>query len=550
MNFEEEARKLLNKVSSQVEVRLEIPANKEYGDYAFPCFDLAKELRKNPAEIAKEIASKIKSDIFIVSSLGPYVNFKIDNKKLVSIVLSEIIKEKDNYGRQNVGKGKKLLIEHTSINPNAAPHVGSGRNALIGDAITRIYRFLGYKVDVHYYVNDVGKQIAYLVLVCKGKPRFEELIHIYIKINKKAEEDDKIEKQALMLIAKLEAGDKKVRARFNKVVSICVSGQRKILAELGIRYDKFDYESKYLWDKSVKNVLGRLEKTGKVFTDENGRKVLKQEEFESAMKMPLLVLTRGDGTTLYVLRDLAYTIDKLRKAAKNMIVLGEDQKLYFQQLSSALNLLGYKQPEIIHYSFILLDSEKMQKRQGNFVLLQDFMNELLDKARDELRKRYKKADENLAKKIAYGSLKYGILKISPEKNVNFDWQQALSFEGDSCPYIQYAHARASSILRKSLFKKGSRKTQKADLGLLRNDEEIKLVKKLSEFKDCILTYKPYVIAGYAFDVAKLFNEFYHSCQVIDKDKKLMLARLQLVKATKWVLKNSLMLLGIDAPEKM
>ena len=541
MNFEEEVKKLLEKELKK-KVEIEVPANQEHGDYAYPCFELARSYKKNPIEIAKNIASKLKSDLFEINNAGPYVNFKIQKNKIAKIILSDVLKEKDNYGRMKTGEN--VLIEHTSINPNAPPHVGSARNALIGDSIARIYRFLGYKTDIHYYINDVGKQIAYLALGLKGKPKFGQLMKVYVEMSKKAEKDEKIEKQALQLLAKLEKGDKAVKNKFKKIVDVCVNGQVNILSELGIKYDKFDYESKYLWDKSVNEVLWRLEKSGKVFTDEHGRKVLDQKEFEFAMKQPLLVLTRGDGTSLYVLRDLAYTIDKLKMAKKNIVVLGEDQKLYFQQLAAALKLLGYEQPEIIHYSFILLESKKMQKRQGNFVLLQDFMDELLKKAGSELKKRYKKIDRQLAMKIAYGALKYSILRVSPEKNVNFDWDQALSLDGDSAPYIQYSYARASSILRKA------KPVARADLSLLQKDEELRLIKHISKFKDTIATMKPQAIAAYAFDLAQLFNEFYHNCQVIGKDKEIMYARLELVKATRYTLKNALDLLGIEAVEKM
>ena len=238
------------------------------------------------------------------------------------------MRQKDKYGSNYAGKEKKILVEHTSINPNASPHVGRARNALIGDSIVRILRFQGYKIEVHYFVNDVGKQIAMLVLGAEGKKNidFKDLLSIYIEINKKIEENPELEKKALELLNKLEKGDKAIKNNFEKIVNTCVKGQIKILSELGIKYDFFDYESKYLWGKKTDETLKRLERTGKLFIDGFNRWVMDQKGYELGMKVPVLVLTRGDGTSLYPLRDIAYNLDKLKKC-DNIVILGEDQKL-------------------------------------------------------------------------------------------------------------------------------------------------------------------------------------------------------------------------------
>ena len=460
------------------------------------------------------------------------------------------MRQKDKYGSNYAGRGKKILVEHTSINPNASPHVGRARNALIGDSIVRILRFQGYKIEVHYFVNDVGKQIAMLVLGAEGKKNidFKDLLSIYIEINKKIEENPELEKKALELLNKLEKGDKAIKNNFEKIVNTCVKGQIKILSELGIKYDFFDYESKYLWGKKTDETLKRLERTGKLFIDGFNRWVMDQKGYELGMKVPVLVLTRGDGTSLYPLRDIAYNLDKLKKC-DNIVILGEDQKLYQEQMATVLKELELKPPRVVHYSFVLLQEGKMSTRKGNVVLLEDFMKEAVGKASEELKKRYKKIDEKAAKTIAYGAIKYGILKVSPEKNVVFEWKQALSFEGETGPYIQYAYARISSILNKN-----KKFNQKADLSLLKEREEIELIKLLHNFPELIAKatneLRPHLIATYIYSLAQKFNEYYHMHQILKAEKSVKDARILLISSVKQVIKNGLNLLGIDVLERM
>jgi len=350
------------------------------------------------------------------------------------------------------------------------------------------------------------------------------------------------------LLNRLEKGDKIIKNKFKKIVGICVKGQLKILSELGIKYDVFDYESKYLWSKKTEETLKMLEKTGKLFVDGFNRWVMDQKGYGLGMKVPVLVLTRNDGTSLYPLRDIAYNLEKIGKG-ENIVVLGEDQKLYQEQIAAVLKELELKHPRVVHYSFVLLQEGKMSTRKGNLVLLEDFMKEAVKRARDELKKRYNKIDEKSAKTIAYGAVKYGILKVSSEKNVVFDWEQALSFEGETAPYIQYAYARISSIL-----KKNKKINHKADLKLLKEKEEIELVKLLENFPEIISKsteeLKPHLIASYVYSVAQKFNEYYHLHQILKADKSVREARILLISALRQVIKNGLELLGIDVLERM
>jgi len=353
----------------------------------------------------------------------------------------------------------------------------------------------------------------------------------------------------LLQLNKLENGDKKIINEFKKIVDISIKGQINIFSELGIKYDVFDYESSYLWSRKTHEALKLLEKSGRFFFDKDNRFVLDEKGFELGMKMPVLVLTRGDGTSLYPLRDIAYAIE-IGKKDKNIVVLGEDQKLYNEQINAALKILEKKPRQAVYYSFVLLDEGKMSTRKGNIVLLEDFMSEALKKAGAELKKRYKKIDNKAAKAISYGALKYGILKVSPEKNVIFNWNQALNFEGETAPYIQYAYARISSIIKKNK----NKVPKKADFSILNSDEEVELIKKLSTFPQIVektgKELRPNIIANYAFGLAKQFNEFYHTHNILKEDKDIKDARLILAYCVKQTLKNSLNMLGIEVLEKM
>lgn len=551
-NFKASIIKFLKKETNSDVIELEVPPNPEMGDYAFPCFILAKEWKKSPNEIAQELSKRFKGDDLVSEAkvMGPYLNFFVDKNKIAAMTIREVLRQKEKYGSSGIGKGKKIILEHTSINPNASPHVGRARNALIGDSVGRLLKFQGYKVEIHYFVNDVGKQIAMLVLGTEGRKKvtFNDLLDIYIEINRKMEQNPNLEKQVLDLLNKLEKGDKKVKGKFKKIVGTCVKGQIKIFSELGIKYDFFDYESKYLWDKKTDETLKRLEKTGKMFIDGFNRWVMDQKGYELGMKIPVLVLTRGDGTSLYPLRDIAYNLDKLKKG-ENMVILGEDQKLYQEQIAAVLKELELRPPKVVHYSFVLLQDGKMSTRKGNLVLLEDFMKEALNKSRSEIKKRYNKSDEKSAKTIAYGAIKYGILKVSPEKNVVFDWQHALSFEGETAPYILYAYARISSILKRNM-----KANAKADLRLLKEKEEIELIRQLSSFPETISKatseLRPHLIASHLYSLAQKFNEYYHMHQILKSEKAVKDARVLLISAIRQAIKNGLNLLGIGVLERM
>jgi arginyl-tRNA synthetase len=554
--FKEAIKKKIEQKYSEIDVIFSVTPDVETGHISIPCFTFSRVFRRSPGDIAQELSSIIIDLDFIdkVEVKGGYLNCFIDKEQLFRNVIEEVLERKELYGSSESGNGKSVLIEHTSINPNASPHVGRARNAMVGDTIVRLHKFEGYDVEVHYFVNDIGKQIAMLLLGSRNKSdvTFKDLLDIYVDFNNELKKNPDIEKEVFELLYQLENGNKEVRDEFRKLVQICIDGQTGILKELGINYDVFDYESDYLFNDRLNEVIEAFKETGYVEEDEEGRYVLNQAKYDLPMKSPYLVLTRKDKTSLYPLRDIAYTIDKVKKDKdKNIIILGEDQKLYHRQIDAALDVLGYKAPEPVHYSFVLLAEGKMATRSGTVVLLEDFMQEALEKSKGEILKRRGEVDEDTAKAIAYSAVKYSILKTSNDKNVTFDWESALSFEGDSGPYLQYSFARIKSIERKM----SNVNLDKVEFERLETIEELELIIELSKMTEVIQTamnhLSPHIVATYLFSVTQKFSKFYHNHSVLNADSsELMVARYSLVLAVKQVIANCFLILGIDEIEQM
>ena len=532
---------------------LEIP-NQDMGDVALPCFKLAKILHKSPIEIANNLQNQISDpNLEKIESVNGFLNFTFKPQFISNTLLSSMLTNQEEIAKNSGFKNKTVLFEHTSINPNASPHIGRARNALIADCLVRVHKFLGWKTDVHYFVNDVGKQIAMLAYATKDKTNFtfDDLLQIYIDINEQAKNDENIEKEVFILLNKFENGDAETIKLFDNIVSTCIKGQTAIFNELDIHWDKFDYESRYIHSHTTDKVLEELKKSPRLFKDENGRYVLDQRGEPIGIEEPMLVVTRQDGTSLYALRDICYSIDKANSGAdKNILVLGEDQKVYFQQIAACMRLLGHKPAEVVHYSFVLLPDGKMSTRQGTVVLLEDFMKEITQKANEKIIEKRGESDIQKAKIVGYGALKYSILKSSPEKNVLFDWNNALNFNGDSSLYAQYNYARIQSILQKA-----NTDFTNPDFSLLSTNEEIALIKQLSNFEKIIYqTYNnlnPSILTNYCFTLTTKFSQFYSNHKILNlDDQELQKSRLYLISKTAQVIKNCLNLLGIETTNQL
>ncbi len=538
------------------------PPKLNLGDVAIPMFLPGKKLSKPPQALAAEAAQRtVFGDVVrSATAAGPYLNLKLDRAFFARRIVAAILQEGDAFGSNHTGRGKRALIEHTSINPNASPHVGRARCAMIGDSISRLFRFEDYAVEVHYYVNDMGRQIGLLVLLADELQgmTFDQVLDAYVRANARAEQDPEFAAQGYALLAKMEEGDPAAQQKFRAVVDLCLQGQLAVLARIGARYDVFDYESKYVKDPRLDRVLAALREKEAVFVDEDQRLVVDLSKLGHAQEEGrYFVLMRANGSSMYGYRDLAYTMDKNAAGADiNLIALGEDHKLYFQQIAMILGAAGHAAPEPIYYSYILLKEGKMSTRQGNVVLLSDFLDEAIRRAAERVAEQCKELTPEeqrvIAERVAIAAVRFAVLRVGANKNVSFDMDAALSFEGDTGPYIQYSCARINSILRKH--GQPLPAAPSPDFPA-ETDAEWALLTKLATFPEVVSgalrqrTCAP--IAVYVLEVARCFTAFYHDCPVLTAGRReLTEARLLLCQAALQTLKNALHLLGIEVPDRM
>ena len=546
---------------------MEVPPDPGIGDFAYPCFSFSKVLKKPPGEIAvlfvKEIGTIEKME---VSADSGYLNFKIDYGTLASSTLPKILADKNNYA-QYPARSEKIILEHTSANPNGPFHVGRARNPIIGDTLARILRKAGYPVEVQYWVNDMGKQVAILAWGVQnideaelpGVDRDKKdhiLVRYYQEAYKRMEKDPSVEDDITALIQAYERGDKEELRKVKEPTGEILSGMTGSLEKLNIFVDRFVWESESVLDGTVEKVIEKL-KTADITKEEDGAFYLDLESFDIGGKTSRFVFTRSDGTSLYTTRDLAYHSKKLSECDIAINILGEDHKLQSKQLQIALNILETPiVPDVVFYSFVSLEEGKMSTRRGQVVYLDDLMDEAVGRALEEVKTRREDLPaekmQEIAEMVGLGSIRYNIIRVQPEKKITFRWKDALNFEGNSAPFIQYAHARACSILRKagidvdSLHHNTELLKEPAEEALLRN-----IAKLPSLVSECARARKPHLLANYAHETASLFNQFYKNCPVINAElKELRDSRLALVLASSYCLAASLDLLGIDAPEQM
>ncbi len=533
------------------------------GDLAFPCFPLAKQMRKAPNIIAQELASSIPAGDLIdkVEANGGYVNFHVKYEGLAQSVLEDVLAMKDGYGAGEPRK-EKILLEHTSANPTGPLHVGRARNPIIGDTLARVMRMAGYDVSTEFYVNDVGRQVVVMTWGVKHLKLDEEpdrdadhyrYVLYYQKANKCAEEDPAVLKQMDEMLFKLEHGDEETVAIARENCERVLQEIKKSMKRLNIEYDGTTWESKFVQDGSVDRVIETL-KRSEFCVEVDGAYHLELESFGISGRETKWVFTRSDGTSLYTTRDLAYHLDKFSRTDIPINVLGEDQKLGMLELAAALKIMGVdRKPDVVFYSFVSLPEGRMSTRKGLVVYIDDLIEEATDRAYEEVKKRRPDISEEkmmrIARVVGVGSLRYNIIRIQAEKQIVFKWEDALNFEGASAPFVQYAHARACSIMNKADGLSG-----KFDARHLITDHEKALVKLISSFpsiiEDCAENRRAHPLAAYAQELAAQFNQFYRYIPVLKAEGENREARLALVEASRWTLRNVLMCLGIDAPDEM
>ncbi len=541
----------------EIESLIEIPPDEKLGDYAFPCFVLAKKQKKAPNLIAEHLAKDIKlpAEIERIEAKGPYLNFFV-NKKLIA---EQIIKINANYGKTAIGKKKKIVIDFSAPNVGKPMHIGHIRSTIIGDSLMRIFNFLDYEPIGVNYLGDIGLHIGKLIVAYElwldkkalEKDPVAELLRLYVKFCSKEKsevqegleeefQDDEWTKKAKEKLKLWELGDKKTKKTWDEIRKYSGKGFNRIYELLNVDFNEtvgqseFGKKGKQIVSSLLLKRIAKSEEDGAVYVE-----IGEQKKY----------ILRANKTASYITYDLGAAVERAKKYKFDRMIYVTDfrQKDHFSQLFAILKLAGYDfSDKLTHLPFgvVKFGAEILATRTGDIILLEDVLKKTIEKAKQEISKRNRRGD---AEKVGVGAVKYVILKNEPARDVQFSWEQALNFEGDTGPYLQYSYARASSILRKAgNFSKSKIKIEKLSI------EEASLVKSISEFPEIVerasSSLNPSLIANYSFELAQIFNEFYHSCQVIGSEQEAF--RLKLVQAFKTTIKNSLWLLGIEVMEEM
>lgn len=557
---EQVLREALEKASyeyKELEAGLDLEES-EHADIASRvAFSLARAYKQPPEIVAADIVNhlEIPAEHTLISNAvaaGPYINFYVNEFFLHKTL--QRIKE----GIEPAKKKDKIIIEHTSANPDGPLHIGHLRNAIIGDVLVRVLKRAGYDVETHFYVNDMGKQIGIVVwgaeriALTENKKADHAIADVYIAANRMVEENSAFLKDVESLMRKYEAGDEVVTKKYEAVVKKCLSGIQASLNRLNILHDLFVWESEFVREGAVEEVIEELKQKGNIKFDSSGSALLVQ--LEGIDKE--LVIQRTDGTSLYTARDLAYHRWKSNRCDRVIDVFGKDHELVSQQLAKALQILGVKVPEFVIFEFVSLPTGSLSTRAGRYISADELMEKIEARAYNEVNKRRRDLNEDkkreIARKVGIGALRYDMVKVSPDKHIVFDFKDALDIEKKGAPFIQYSHARACSILRAA--EEQGFSMEDYEPTLLKENSEKELIKKLSKFwyivEEASSELKPHLVAKYARELAESFNLFYKDCPVLNANEELRKARLVLVECAKIVLSDTLDVLGIEAPEEM
>lgn len=562
MDYKKKIAELINsKVNLEVEKieqLIEIPPRPEMGDYAFPCFQLSKVMRKAPNMIAEELKNQLSPEGFEkIENLGPYINFFVDKKEFSKNTIEKILKEKDDYGKSNIGEGKTVCVEYSSPNIAKPFHVGHLFTTAIGNALYKMFKAEGYNTVGINHLGDWGTQFGKLISAYKRwvdeealeKNPIDELLRIYVKFHKEAEKDPSLEDEGRAYFKALESGDEEAHALWKRFRDLSLKEFQRVYDILGVKFDSLAGEAFY--NDKMDAVIDML-KEKNLLVESNGAQVVMLEEYN----MPPCIILKGDGASIYATRDLAAALyrKKTYDFYKSIYVVGTPQALHFKQVFKVLELAGNEwAKDCVHVGFGLVKfaDRKLSTRNGEIVLLDDLLNQSISKTAEIIKDNDSIEDkEDVAKKIGVGAVIFTYLKNSREKDIVFDWNEILSTEGETGPYVQYAYARAKSILRRA-----EAINAQIDYSKLNSKEEFELVKTLESFNKNILLaidkLEPSIVSRYVIEVAKAFNRFYNAHSVLNlEDKVLKITRLKLVEASSQVIKNALALLGIDVVEKM
>ncbi|MBQ9280459.1 MAG: arginine--tRNA ligase [Clostridia bacterium] len=568
MNYKEEIAKKINAVTnvaiSELEEYIEIPPNPEMGDYAFPCFKLAKELRKAPPAIATELKENIVVDGVIekIEVAGGYLNFFVNKSTLVVEVLKEVLAKGEDYGKSDIGNGKTIVIDYSSPNIAKPFHIGHLRTTVIGGALYKMYKFLGYHVVGINHLGDWGMGISKTIAgyeMWKEEYSFDEnpimsILAIYVRFNKLEKEDPSYTDKARDVLIRLENKDEETTKLWRWIIEISLENYQKVYDLLGSEFDSYNGEAFY--NDKMDRVIKELEEKN-LLVDSEGAKVVEMPD-----NMPPCIIITSAGTTIYATRDLAallYRIDNY-DFSKALYVVGSEQSLHFKQVFKTLELMGYekyaKNCEHISFGLILDENgEKIGSRKGGHLLtLEEILNESIEKSRKIIEEKNPELDnkEEVAKMVGVGAIIFNDLSNNRVKDEIFDWNQILNFAGETGPYLQYTYVRTQSILRNAGIEEKS--LLEADFTKLLDKEGIDVIKLLGSFETAVVNAtnknEPSIISRYLIDVAQSFSRFYNEHQIICEEEETKKARVALTKAVGTVVKTGLSILGIKTPEKM
>jgi arginyl-tRNA synthetase len=557
-----------------VDAQLEVKAGPER-DLAFPVHRLAALARRPPVEVAVSLAAAFRTSptLPVVSSEGAYVNLKIDPLELVRATLGSVLTGGPTYGH-GPSAGSPVCIEHTSANPTGPFHIGRVRNAIIGDTLARAVRAAGAPVTTQYYIDDMGRQSAMITWLwttplsdwpepvrrAAGGPETpgEKADHRrgrpYAAFSAYLKEHPETAEKVAALVRRIETGS--APPEHAAIAREVLDGMLASLARLGIAFDEFVWESQFVHDGSVARVLERLRHAPHAVEEENGAWAVDAGSYGLPKESNRVIFQRGDGTSLYVTRDIAYHLAKFARFERVVDVLGQDHRLHARTLEALLAEIGEaRRPAFVIYQDITApEGGRMSTRGGSAVWLDDLLDEARDRARGEVVQRRSDLPpdevERIAEAVATGAVRFHVLRVAPEKPVKFRWEEALSFEGRSGPFVQYAYARASSVLRKG---NAERPPFPFDAARLADPEELALVRIVSRFPRTVAyaarSAHVHTIAGYAHELADQFNRFYHAVPVLSSGEARE-SRIALVAAVRQTLANALGLLGLVALETM
>lgn len=534
---------------------LEKPKDETMGDIAFPCFTLSKTLRKAPNMIASELKDKIGTDDVIekVCQVGGYLNFFLSRKGFAKSLIGEIDAAGEDYGKSSEGEGKTVIVEFSSPNIAKPFHIGHLFSTAVGNSLSKIYAFLGYKVERINHLGDWGTQFGKLICAYKKwgnkeevkKSPMAELTRIYVKFHTEAEADPSLEDEARAEFHKLEEGDKENTKLWSWFREESLKEFMRVYDRMDVGFDSFNGEAFY--SDKMDSVVSEL-------TEKNLLKLSDGAKIVEFPDMPPAIILKQDGSTIYATRDLAAAIYRANTYHfyKNIYVVGIPQSLHFKQIFAILDMMGKPYAaDCVHVGFgtVKFASGAMSTRTGNVVLLETVISEAVKKTAEIMKANGNEGEaSDTAEKIGIGAIFYTFLKNSREKDIIFDWDDILDFNGESGPYVQYSYARGRSVLRKEA------PNGEISFDYDITDEEYTLLKLLSEFSDnvraAMTKNEPFYITRYVTAVSKAFNKFYNTAPILKAEDNVKNARLKITEATCTVIKNALALLGIKTVERM